>query len=180
MGDRRDERTWVTLELARSGEVYAVEGTLAAHIRRDLQVDEDHEVFVPVALFRKNNRVVPIHLVEGYAFVASGLDDVAYYALEREPYINQVMSSRTGPHRMRCLSVVPNFQVEAMRDELRRMVTAEVPLHAMVNITQGAYRGLEGRVCGLDEDNAFIRIRLRSLEVVATVPRIFIEEQVGD
>lgn len=178
MVDLRDEPTWVTIELAHSGEVKALDGTLERTLRRDLGVDDDHPVFVPVTLFQRDGRVIPIHLMEGYAFVGSGLDEVAYFALERQHYVNQVMSSRTGKHKMRCLSVISNAQIEAMRFKLREMVTADIPLDSCVSILDGSYRGLEGRVTGLGEENAYVRITLRSLEVVATVPRIFLEEKV--
>lgn len=177
MGDLRDELTWVAIELARTGEQFALEGTLDRHLRRDLRVDEDHPVFIPIALFRRDGRVTPIHLMEGYAFVGSGLEDVVYYALENQQYINQVMTTRTGKHQFRYLSVITNAQVEAMRTKLREMVTAEIPVHVIVNIIDGPYCGLEGYVMGIDESNAFIRIKMRSLDVVATVPRIFLEEQ---
>jgi transcription antitermination factor NusG len=180
MGDQRDERSWVAIELSRAGEILAAEGTLDQHLRRDLRVDDDYPIFVPVALFRRKGRVQPIPLMEGYAFLQAGLDEVAYYALEQQPYINQVMSTRQGKHRFRYLSVISHAQVEAMRLKLRQMVSAEIPLQSTVTITDGRYRGLEGKVIGLDENNGFVRITLRSLDVVATIPRIFLEEVPGE
>jgi transcription antitermination factor NusG len=180
VGDLRDELTWVTIELDRTGEAKALDGTLEGTLRRDLRVEDDHPIFIPVTLFQRDGRIIPIHLMEGYVFVASGLDEVVYFSLERQHYVNQVMSSRTGKHRMRCLSVISHAQVEAMRLKLREMVTADIPLDAVVSVLDGPYRGLEGRVTGLGEENAYVRITLRSLEVVATVPRVFLEEKADD
>jgi len=180
VGDLRDELTWVAIELTRSGENKAVGGTLEPVLRRDLQLGDDHPIFIPVALFRRDGKVTPIHLMQGYCFVASGLDEVAYFALEEHQYVEQVLSTREGQHKLRYLSVIADAQVRAMRLKLRQMVTAEIPMHGIVSIVDGPYGGLEGRVIGLDEANGFVRITLRSLDVVATVPRIFLEEQLGE
>lgn len=180
MGDLRDERTWVAIELTRAGEIKAVEGTLERTLRRDLELEPDHPVFVPVALFKRDGKVIPIHLMQGYCFVGSGLDETAYYALERQQYVEQVLSTRAGKHKFRYLSVISHAQVQAMQLKLRLMVTAEIPMHGVVSIIDGPYKGLEGRVIGLDEDNGYIRITLRSLDVVATVPRVFLEEQLEE
>jgi transcription antitermination factor NusG len=128
-------------------------------------------------IFKKNGHVIPIHLMEGYAFVATGLDEVAYFALEEQPYINRVMSTLQGPHNMRCLSVLSNAQIKAMRSKLRKLISAEIPLQAQVDILDGTYGGLDGTVIGLDDENAYVRISLRSLDVVATIPRVFLEAQ---
>lgn len=180
MGDLRDERSWVAIELTPLGETKAIEGTLEASLRRDLRLDDDHPIFVPIALYRRDGRVIPIHLMEGYVFVATGLDEVAYFALEKQPYVSQVMSTQQGRHKFRCLSVITNAQVEAMRKKLREMVTAEIPLRSKVAVLDGAYRGLDGTVVGFEDDHAFVRITLRSLDLVATVPRVFLEEIEGE
>ena len=177
MGDLRDETTWVAVELTRMGENHVVDGSLERQIRRDLHVDETYPIFIPIALFHRDGKVTPIHLVEGYVFIASGLDDVAYFALENRPYANAVMSTQQGKYKMRCLSVITDAQVRAMKEKLREMVSAEIRLHATVDVRGGTYGGLEGTVIGLDDQSGFVRIVLRSLDVVATVPRIFLEDQ---
>lgn len=175
MGDVRDERSWVTLELSRQGEHLVIDGTLEAYLRRDLAVDEDFPLFIPTALFYKEGKATPIHLMEGYAFAGTGLEDVRYFSLVKRPYINSVLSTLQGPHQLRCLSVVSDAQIRAMRDSLREMISQEIPLRAFVDIRGGTYGGLEGVVIGLDETHAFVRVTLRSLDVVATIPRIFVE-----
>ena len=44
MADKRDQRTWVVLELTSKGEFLVREGTLERHIRRHLGIDTDHPV----------------------------------------------------------------------------------------------------------------------------------------
>lgn len=170
----------MAIELTPIGETKAIEGTLELSLRRDLRLDEDHPVFIPLALYRKDDRIIPIHLMEGYAFVAAGLDEVDYFALEKQPYVSQVMSTMQGKHKFRCLSVISNTQVEVMRKKLREMVTAEIPLRSRVQVLDGPYRGLDGTVVGFDGDHAFVRITLRSLDLVATVPWVFLEEMEGE
>lgn len=176
MGDHRDDLTWVTVELTRHGEALVEEGLLESVLRKDLRVDEDHPIFIPTTLFQRDGRVIPISLMEGYAFVATGLDEMDYFRLEEQQYVSRIMSTRQGPHKMRYLSVVSNTHIEAMRRKLREMVTTEIPLGTEVSIREGRFRGLEGRVVGMDEANAFVRITLRSLDLVATVPRVFLEK----
>lgn len=151
-----------------------VEGTLEASLRRDLGVDETHPMFIPCALYQSEGRRTVIHLMEGYVFVASGLAETDYFSLEQQPYVAQVMSTR-AKGSMRALSVITDAHIREMKAKLREMVTSEIPVGATVRIQEGTYQNLTGKVTGLDNGNAFIHIRLRSLEVVATVPRIFLE-----
>lgn len=176
MADQRDEPTWVVVELTRLGEQAALDGTLDVLLRKGLKVDEDFPVFVPVTLYRKSGQVTPYQLLQGYAFLGSGLDDVAYFALEDGSYVKHVMSTRMGKNRFRYLSVITDDQIQEMRRKLREMVTADLPRTAHVRIVEGPYRGLDGRVTGINDDDVHVFIRLRSLEIVATTPRIFVEE----
>jgi len=177
VGDRRDEPTWVAIRLTRSGEILVSEGTLEASLRRDLDVDADHPIFIPTAFFKRDGKTTTMHLMEGYVFLGTGLSEVEYFGLEKRPYIDEVMSTRTGPYKFRYVSTIPDSNVARMRVQLQEMVTAEIPLDVEVDILDGQYRGLEGRVIGLEGADAFVRIRLRSLEVVATVPKIFLEQR---
>jgi transcription antitermination factor NusG len=172
--DQRDEQTWVTVELTHLGEAKVVEGTIEASLRRDLGVDEDHPIFIPCALYQGDGRHTTIHLMEGYIFVASGLPETAYFRLEQQPYVAQVMSTQVRGS-LRVLSVITDTHIREMKAKLREMVTSEIPVGAQVRIQEGTYRNLIGRVTGIDNGSAFVHIRLRSLEVVATVPRIFLE-----
>lgn len=179
MVDQRDEPTWVAVELTHQGETRVTDGTLEAVLRRDLGVDDDHPIFIPSSLYRRDGHVTIIHLMEGYVFVGSGLPETSYFSLERQPYVAQVMSTQGGKHRMRVLSVITDAHIQQMKAKLQEMVSSEIPVGAEVLVLEGTYRNLTGKITGLEGDNAFVHIRLRSLEVVATVPRIFLEDQSG-
>lgn len=177
MPDQRDATTWVTIELTKTGEILASEGLLEAQLRRDLDLDEGHPVFVPCIVISRGGVNTVFHLMEGYVFVAAGLPDVAYFALENQPYVNQIMSTKQGPYRMRTLHVITDAQVGAMRDRLHEQVASNIKVGAQVKICEGQYRNLDGKVVGVEGDNAHVRVKLRSLDFVASVPRIFLEEQ---
>ena len=179
VGDQRDEPTWVTVRLSRSGEILVQENSLEKTLRRHMRVDPDFPIFIPTVFFSRNGKTTAMHLMEGYIFLGAGLDEVAYFELENRPYIADVMSTRTGPHKFRYVHTIPDRQVARMREQLQEMVTSDMPIEAEVIIIDGQYRGLEGRVIGVEAQDAFVRICLRSLEVVATVPKIFLEERAG-
>ena len=174
MVDSRDEVTWIAIELSRAGEQCVEDGTLAEKIRSDLDV-ENHPVFIPAAGYERAGRRVTVHLMEGYVFVGSGLSEIRYFALERKAYIAQVMSVRAGPHRIRTPSVISNQHVEELRQQLREMIISNIEVGDWVRVTGSQYRALEGRVLGFDGGYAFVRIELRSLEIIATIPRLFLE-----
>jgi len=180
VGDIRDEQTWVAIRLTHAGEVLVDEGRLVKTLRRDLHVEDDFPIFVPTAFFMRDGRTISVHLMEGYVFVGTGLAEVQYFGLENRSYIEEVMSVRSGPHRIRYVSVIKNAHVKRMQDQLHELVSADIPLKAHVIILDGHYKGLEGVVVGVRGQDAFVHIRLRSLEVVATVPKIFLDEKHGN
>ena len=173
--DQRDDRTWVAIELTSQGEAKVEDGTIIPTLRMDLEVGEDHPIFVPSMIYRKGERQVVLHLMEGYVFVASGLPETRYFALERKPYVGQVMSSRGGPHRMRVPSVIPNSHVQGLKDQLQQMVSSDIEEGARVMVIDGLYRGLEGEVLGVEGEEAFVLVELRSIQIIATIPRVFLE-----
>ncbi len=175
--DLRDDLTWIAIELTRFGESKVEDGTLVASLRSDLGVDEEHPFFVPATSYTKGRRTVTVHLMEGYVFTGAGLDDIMYFALEKKPYVQQVMSTHGGPHRMRVLSVIRNSHVQEMRAKLRSMMASDIELNAWVKVTDGQYKQLEGRVLDLDDEHAFVKIEMRSLKVIATIPRVFLDPE---
>lgn len=173
--DQRDSPTWVAIELTRQGEEKVQDGSLADTLRADLGVSKDFEIFVPAATYPRGHRRVTLLLMEGYVFVATGLPETRYFALEDRPYIGQVMSTVGGHHRMRTVTSIPDRVVADLRHQLRKMVTANLPLGTRVRVLDGAYRNLEGIVRGTDDEHAFVEICLRSLELVATIPSVLLE-----
>lgn len=173
--DRRDEPTWVAVELNHLGESKVEDSTLEASLRSDLNAEPDHPIFIPARIYRKNHKTIVVYLMQGYVFVASGLPDTAYFGLERTAYVGRVMSSQTGPHRLRTVSVIPNAHVEDLRRKLREQVSSDIRVGDWVIAVDGAYKSLEGRVVDREGENAFVEIRLRSLNLIATIPFVFLE-----
>lgn len=170
--DRRDETTWVTIVLSPLGEQKVEEGTLERSLRQDLDVEENYPIFIPAITFMKGRRGVTIHLLQGYAFVAAGLPEVRYFALEQRPYVEQIISTRG---RMRTIAVIPDSNIRDLRRQLQEQVASDIKEGEHVIVTEGPYRKLDGVVTGIDGTSAYVFIRLRSLQAVATVPRIFLD-----
>jgi transcription antitermination factor NusG len=174
MPDRRDLKTWVILELTKTGEQKAEEGSLEKSLRRLLKLQPDQDIFVPAATYSKGGRTVTIHLMEGYAFVASGMSETDYFRGEGSPDIKRIMSS-ASPSGIRVIHTIPDREVTKMRDQLRALVIGDVEIGSQVSITDGMYRGLDAQVLDLERDYAILRIEMRSLAVITKIPQIFLE-----
>jgi len=171
-GDLRDAPTWVVLELTSAGEALAREGGLEKALRDHLGVDSSHPVFVPCVRFTQQERTVSICLMEGYAFVASGLGDSDYVALERDcPYVRSVLSQ---PGRVRTLKVVQQRSIDDMRKQLAEQIASDIEEGMTVVVNDGLYSSLEGEVLLLDGDHAKVMFTMRSLKSVQTIPRAFL------
>lgn len=179
MVDHRDELTWVALELTRAGEMKVEEGTLEKTLRRDLDVSSESGVFIPSMTFKKNGRNVTLHLMEGYAFVASGLPEVTYFALEKTAYINKVMSTKAAGG-MRVLSVIENTYIQELQEQMRGLLSSSISVGEQVRVLGGTYSCLEGEVLEMEQDNAIIHIQLRSLKIVTKIHKMFLEPSSED
>ena len=174
MADLRDGTTWVALELTRHGEKLVEDGTLAAEIRRGLDVDEEWPVFVPARIYERKGRKHTVHLMEGYAFVATGLDEVRYFHLETTKIVQQVMATR-DPRGIRVLRPIRDSQVADLRRRLIDEVAADIIPGMQVVVTDGTYKQLEGIVVDVEGDYAVVRFELRSLKVISKVPKVFLD-----
>lgn len=170
--DQRDAQTWIVIELNHLGETKVIEGTLEASLRQDLGVASDFPIFIPVAKYPKGNRTITLHLMQGYVFVGAGLADTTYFALERRPYVTQIIST---PGRIRAINSVPNAKIEDLRKELRKQVSSDLLERDKVRVTNGVYRNLDGVLLEVGTEMAVVQIQLRSLELVATIPIVFLE-----
>jgi hypothetical protein len=174
-GDQRDEISWVVLELTRQGELRAEEGTLGEAILDGLNADISHPVFVPSTTYFRDGQRHTVHLMEGYAFVATGLPEGCYYELAREnPYVRQVLSNNNSSG-IPALQVIGNAHVAELRKQLSAAVSQDIDEGMQVHITQGRYRGLTGDVVGMEGNEAFVYIQLRSFQVIRTVPKVFLD-----
>lgn len=174
--DQRDDLTWVTLELTPLGEDRVRDGTLEKILREELGVENDFPIFVPATTYVKGGNQVTLILMEGYAFVASGLDDTTYFRLEKKPHVAKVLSSQEGGSwKIRTPLVVANAQIKNLRRHLQEQAAVGVSVGDEVRVLHGRYRNLDGVVQDLQGENASVEIKLRSLELITPIPRIFLE-----
>ncbi len=174
MSDKRDRKTWVILELTRQGEQRVTDGSFERVIRKAMNLDPDHGVFIPSMTYKKAGRTVTLHLMEGYAFVESGLSETLYFKIEGHNDVKGVMSSKS-PSGMRIVHTLPNNEVEKMRKKLRLMIMGDISCGSTVNISDGPYRGMDGLVLDLEEDYAILKIEMRSLAIVTKIPQVFLD-----
>jgi transcription antitermination factor NusG len=129
-----------------------------------------HEVFIPYLSYSYDGRGTVFNVMEGYAFVASGLDDRMYLDIvHSSPYLKGVLHSQGSGSLV--LLTVPNSNVLDLKDRLSKMVAVEIQEGMEVEITRGICQGLSGKVVGLEEDVAHILISLRTLKTIRTIPR---------
>jgi len=113
--------------------------------------------------------------MEGYAFVASGLPETKYFALERvSAHVKKVLANRT-PNRIPVLSVVGDRDIDDMRRRLREVLAADIEEGMRVTVTQGTYAKLDGEVLHVGEEDAQVLIKLRSFQVIRSIPRVFLD-----
>jgi len=171
--DQRDARSWVVLELTRLGEVKAEESLLEGLLRDALRADNQLAIFIPSVSYQNGGRRITVALMEGYAFVATGLPEMTYFGLESTQYVRKVLSVKT-PNGMRALSVIPEARIVEMRAQLAQQVSSDLVEGMRVTVTEGVYSHLDGEVVQIDGDNARVRFLLRSLDLIAPVPRVFL------
>lgn len=173
--DQRDGTSWVVIELTRAGELRAEEGTLERYLRDALHIPPEHKVFIPSIMYPRSGSWVVLQLMEGYVFIASGLAESQYIAMEREsPYVKRVLRTM-GAGGIPVLHVLPDSKVEEMRQQLREMVASDITVGMRVMVTQGTYSKLDGEVVGLEGEDADVYIELRSFKVIRSIPRVFLE-----
>jgi transcription antitermination factor NusG len=174
-GDRRDDQTWVVLELAKSGEAAIEDGTLCARLLSELGVDDDWPLFIPAMSYERKGRRTTLHLMEGYVFVGSGLPDTRYFAMEhRSTLVRQVLSMPSGSG-IRALATIPEAEVNGMRAQLREQIATDITEGMTVTVVEGVYSPLQGRVLTVGENEADVLIELRSIRIIKSLPRVFLE-----
>lgn len=170
-GDQRDAQTWVVLEITHQGEMKIEEGCLEQTLRRALDVPDTFPVFVPSCSYTTGTRTVTVHLMEGYAFVGAGLQDSKYYALERGPYVHQVLATRSG-YGMRTLNTLSNDKIAELKLQLKKHATVDISDKSYVKIVDGPYTNLSGHVLCVSNDHADVHIVLRSLDLIIRLPKV--------
>lgn len=173
--DCRDDLTWIALELSRAGEIKVEEGSLESSLRRRLDLDSVFPIFIPSITYKKNGRNVTLHLMEGYAFVGSGLPDITYFSLEKKTnYVKQVLSNMSL-NGIRVLSVIPNSYIIELKKQMRNLISMDISLRDRVKIVGGLYSSLFGEVIEVQEETAIVKITMRSLSIITQLPKMFLE-----
>ena len=137
-------------------------------------MEDSYPLFVPYTSYEKGGRRVSVRLIEGYAFVASGLPETRYFALERGNLVSQVISSR-GVHGVRVIHCVPNSRIDQLRSQLRASTSSSLEVGVRVRVVGGNYARLEGDIVDVNTDRAAVRITLRSIDVIAWIPFVALD-----
>jgi len=146
---------------------------LAPLLRDALSLPQNHPVFVPSKTYTAGGRNVTIHLMEGYAFIASDGADILFPSRSDQPYVKRMLTTPT-PNGSRVLSVVSDKVVLEMEANLSKHVGDDVRVGSRVSVTTGLYSKMEGEVVDCaTSGNLVVRFRLRSLDTIVEVPRSF-------
>lgn len=137
------------------------------------------EVFIPASISTVGDSRVIHRLVDGYVFIRRTLPDSAFFKVEQTKYIESVLtvlSSERG-RSTRKLACVQNSDVEKMRKQVHIESDAGIQIGDEVQVTSGAYRGINGRVIEEipENDTVQVFIKLRSKEAIVTLPRSFLK-----
>lgn len=172
----------MAVELTSYGEKLIEERRLARSIRRLLDVEPTWPVFIPVKIYEKNGRTVALHLMEGYVFIASGLDEIKYFRLENTKIVDHVLATRS-PRGIRALKVIKDREIKQLRKQLRAEISSYMSPGSEIMVTQGLYARLPGIVVDSLEDdpeNILVSFKLRSLERICKIPRAFVEPKTAE
>ncbi|NBR01104.1 MAG: hypothetical protein EBT79_11915 [Actinobacteria bacterium] len=175
MSELRPRRptSWAVIELTRLGERKAEDGTLAPLLRDALSLSASHPVFIPSKSYTTGGRRVTIHLMEGYAFVASDGTELPYISRTDQPYVKRMLTTPT-PTGSRVLSVVADAVVLDMEANLAKHVGEEAQIGTWVSVNSGLYANMDGEVVdSTSSGNLVVRFRMRSLDAIVEVPRSF-------
>jgi transcription antitermination factor NusG len=168
---------WVVLELSHQGEKRTPR-EITEILRHHL--GSDTEVFIPAATFTRGQTQVTIYALEGYVFVQAGLPSANYYDLEENLHFRRVLSKEEPLGRF--LYYVGPETVDELRAKLQAQTARNVTEGTKVQITEGTYSGLIGKVLDTFEDeSATVHVTdLKSMEVIVRLPYQFLELHVYD
>jgi len=170
----------VVLETTRQGQARVEDGTITTYLREALRIDASWPIFVPVATYVSDGRRMFVHLMEGYVFVASGLPETSYFDLAwTGPYIRRVLTTN-GPNGMRVLSTLPNSKIKELQAKLQASVSEDITPGMRVTVTAGTYAALSGDVVDTDKEAVYIRIILRSINILTRISRLFVKPAVEE
>ena len=170
--DKRDRLAWVAFELSYLGEQKVEEGYLTEVLQQEYPFLKNHPIFIPSLIYSKSDEVITFHLMEGYVFLATGLEDIHYFDLERSPYIQKVVTSG-APYRT--LNTVKDVYIQTLKLKLREMVSLDLVEGMTVKILEGTYSKLQGKILDLFDDAVSILVEMRSASFIVSLPKAFLE-----
>jgi len=173
--DKRDQQTWVVLELSHTGESRAKEGTLEKSLRYELGVDSDFPIFVPIQTYHRGDKLVRIDGMQGYAFVGTGLNDHLYFSLEDTPFVRSVISVKSNHKGMRDLACVGDDAIEGIRNTIRREISDDLQEGMEVRVRTGLFSYLEGTLLDRDGDDIIIQLSMRSIQAIIRVNGLYVD-----
>jgi transcription antitermination factor NusG len=169
--DLRDNTTWVVLELTPLGEMRAEEGTLPKLLRQTLRVESDFPVFIPCVTYNKGKERIVLNMMEGYAFIASGLTEGEYINLGHNcPYVHRAMFS--VQNGIPIMNTIADPALEELRIGLKNMVAVELDVGMRVEVIEGPYSNMIGDILSMTPEVALVYIKLRSLRAIRSIPRV--------
>lgn len=172
--DARDETSWLILELTPQGERLAEDGDLEKLLRAHGRLPTTHPIFIPSLTYVADGRKHFVSVMEGYVFVASGLDNTTIKNLLASPYVNSILSHGSGIRRT--LETVPDANIRDLRKRLSEMVGAELKEGMPVKVTEGPLLGVQGKIIEVldNQDTVLMIVNMRSLHAIREIPRLCI------
>lgn len=166
----RDSPTWVAVELSVMGENRLEEGVIDKIIRKQLGVEPNYPIYVPRSVYRNEDEMVSLHLLNGYIFIRSGLPETSYFKLESTMYVSRVLSEFSS-NGIRTLSVISDKTIKEMEHQIKCLSVNNLVKGSQVTVTDGGYRGIDMTVMDIMGDKALLKSTgLRSIEIVTVLP----------
>ena len=163
-----DDPTWVVVTLTPAGEAAVLKGLVEAKLRRELDLPEDFDVFVPALAGRKDASAVV--LMPGYAFVRSGLPEVKYLALSKARcgfFSGAVHKVSRG---LKVLLTVKNEKVQELKTKLLSLSSEMFTMGDEVKVVTGVLEGLVGKVVDRRDGEVALSFEFRSLSMIRYIP----------
>ena len=88
--------------------------------------------------------------------------------------MRKVLTQRM-PNGMRTLNVLPEREIASMRRKLAEQVSSDITEGMHVRVTEGTYGNMDGEVLTVDPEDADVRFTLRSIDLIARIPRVFLK-----
>lgn len=173
----KDGKTWVVVQLNEFGEALAERGELERKVKK---LYPDKEIFIPYSRVEFKGRTSKLSVIEGYIFIESGLPESEYFDLGEQPYIEDVLHTKS--HRGLNLNTIRDVDVQKLKDNLQQLIIADLELGMKVSVNSGVYKGVEGEVVGFTEDkkSAFVYIEMRTLKAIRAIPTYILDIQEVD